>query len=331
MQLIMKNENIIIIGPNDYGICDEIIKKLKKNIKNVYFIDEVPSLGLVFFNRILYRLPSIFFNNLLKLYFKKKLNLVNQNKIHKVLIIRGRYLSKDLLEYIFNKIEVDKKTMYQWDSSKNLPLLEQQIDLFDNVYTFDKNDAINFKLKYQPLFIRESVINTKLEKSVDYDISFICSLHSDRGSLVKNLLNLNKSLFKVNFVSLYMPFLTFIYRKATGSKVTNNLSIKDISFQQVDISKCLNIFNKSKVILDINQPNQTGLSLRVFEAIGLQKKLITTNKEIKNHNFYNKNNFYVLDRSDLRIDSQFPELDFVKLDDHIYDEYTLESWIKKVL
>ena len=37
---------------------------------------------------------------------------------------------------------------------QNLPLLEQQIDLFDNVYTFDKNDAINFKLKYQPLFIR---------------------------------------------------------------------------------------------------------------------------------------------------------------------------------
>ena len=64
-----------------------------------------------------------------------------------------------------------------------------------------------------------------------------------------------------------MPFLTFIHKKLLAQNV---LSIKDISFQQVDISKCLNIFNKSKVILDINQPNQTG-SFKSFQAMDFKK------------------------------------------------------------
>ena len=50
---------------------------------------------------------------------------------------------------------------------------------------------------------------------------------------------------------------------------------------------------KSRVLCDVTQKNQSGLTLRVLEAIFFSKKLITNNLFIEKYDFYNPNNILI--------------------------------------
>lgn len=71
--------------------------------------------------------------------------------------------------------------------------------------------------------------------------------------------------------------------------------------------------------------------MRTIEMIGLKKKLITTNKDIVNYDFYNENNILVVDRNNFKLDTDFINKPYQELDERIYKKYSLESWIKTLL
>ena len=86
----------------------------------------------------------------------------------------------------------------------------------------------------------------------------------------------------------------------------------------------------SQVLLDISRKGQKGLSFRVFESAGLEKKLITTNADIKNYDFYNPNNILVIDEKKPNITLDFFSSEYEKIPESIFKKYTLEQWINEV-
>ncbi|OTP86822.1 hypothetical protein B5S41_13200, partial [Gilliamella apicola] len=52
---------------------------------------------------------------------------------------------------------------------------------------------------------------------------------------------------------------------------------------------------QNDIILEIVQIGQTGVTLRAIEAILFNKKLITTNKSIKEYDFYNPGQIFILE------------------------------------
>ena len=83
-------------------------------------------------------------------------------------------------------------------------------------------------------------------------------------------------------------------------------------------------------ILDIPKTNQTGLTLRVLEALYFNKKIISTNSELKNYDFYHPNNILVLDDS-LKVDISFFDSPYVPVDNNTLGKYTAESWIRTLV
>lgn len=73
------------------------------------------------------------------------------------------------------------------------------------------------------------------------------------------------------------------------------------------------------------------MTFRVFEAIGLNKKLITTNKDIINYDFYNPNNIFIWDENIKEIPKDFLNKEYEKLPENIYRKYSLENWVKTIL
>ena len=61
----------------------------------------------------------------------------------------------------------------------------------------------------------------------------------------------------------------------------------------------------SRVVLDLPHPMQTGLTMRTIEAIGSKKKLITTNVDIVNYDFYNPKNILLIERENINFDKSF--------------------------
>lgn len=71
--------------------------------------------------------------------------------------------------------------------------------------------------------------------------------------------------------------------------------------------------------------------MKTIEILVMKKQMITTNIDIVNYDFYDSRNIFVLDRNDLNILlGTFSNKDF-DVDDSVYNKYSLEIWIYKVL
>jgi len=120
--------------------------------------------------------------------------------------------------------------------------------------------------------------------------------------------------------------------KIKSNKKTDVYS-KDIKFitEFVPFEENQKRIKETKIILDIHKQVQNGLTFRVFEAIGLNKKLITTNKDIINYDFYNPNNIFIWDENIKEIPKDFLNKEYEKLPENIYRKYSLENWVKTIL
>ena len=83
--------------------------------------------------------------------------------------------------------------------------------------------------------------------------------------------------------------------------------------------------------MDINRIGQIGLTFRVFESLGLDKKLITTNSDIKNYDFYNPNNILIIDERNPVISADFFKNEYEKIPDSILHQYTIDGWCENVI
>ena len=66
--------------------------------------------------------------------------------------------------------------------------------------------------------------------------------------------------------------------------------------------------------MEIQRTEQVGLSFRIFEALGHRKKLITTNKDIVNYDFYHPQNILVVDENTIEIPEEFVTSPYVEIE-----------------
>ena len=89
---------------------------------------------------------------------------------------------------------------------------------------------------------------------------------------------------------------------------------------------------ESICFLDFPKDGQTGLTMRTIESMGVHTKLITTNKEILNYDFYNPNNIYILDLDDMRLpDNSFFNTKYEEINENIFNKYNIETWMDELL
>jgi hypothetical protein len=86
-------------------------------------------------------------------------------------------------------------------------------------------------------------------------------------------------------------------------------------------------------VLDVNHSAQTGLTMRSIETIGARKKLITTNREVEEYDFYDPTRIHVIDPEHLDVPSMcdFLEVPMVPLDERQYEGLGIDHWIATIL
>lgn len=107
--------------------------------------------------------------------------------------------------------------------------------------------------------------------------------------------------------------------------------MKDIHFKMLPLKEAYKIYNQTMCVMDIESKTQNGLTMRTIEMIGLKKKLITTNKDIRYYDFYNEKNFMISDRDSFMLDTHFFNTEFENLDESLYVKYSLSNWINELL
>ncbi|WP_289658038.1 hypothetical protein [Flavobacterium panacagri] len=311
---------ITIISHDNWGYNHNIVTALEKRGHTVNHID---------FNTFKYKYPNFsyrIYNFFLKALFKKNIKNIHfgkeiNNRLEAlgetqdvVLTIKGDFIDpKEILKF---KKYTKKSIAYFNDNIYRCPKIIPILPNFDEVYSFEKEDSEKYNLKFITNYIySESELNP--EKAFKYDVFNISSKDNRFKTIAKIADELNKKGITSKII---------IYDKKNKG---NNPNIEFIS-KYIHIDDVNKYVDDSKFLLDIHRKEQNGLTFRVFESIGLQKKLITTNPNIVNYDFYNPKNILVIDEENIEFDADFFISPYEPIPEDIYKKYTLENWIETV-
>jgi hypothetical protein len=328
MNFELKEKNILFISPKFFNYEKEIEKKIEDFGANVHYVDDRFDNGFIVKALLRLGIGKIFLKNKIIRYFLKELERSKFDKIDYVFALTPEAFSENVIE-IYRKLLPDTVfILYMWDSFKNKTNTPHLLEYFDFKYSFDLVDSQNYDLNYLPLFYIDSYSSFIKKDNFLYDISFIGTAHSDRIAIAKKVvkqLGTNKYFFYFYFQSKILYYYNKIVNKHFKDVIKT-----DICFNSIDKILLNQVLENSKVVLDIQHFDQEGLTMRTFEMIGAKKKLITTNKNVALHDFYNSNNICILDRKKLEINSDFLVSDYIDLPKEIYEKYSLHSWIKTI-
>lgn len=324
------NKRMLLIC-NRGGYAEHIMEQASKLGIQVDYMNDKPSDGVL--HKIFGRIKLSGYINLLNHYYKNQIDKKNK-KYDVILVIRGEYTPVESLRLLKEKYNTATLILYMWDSIKNNKGIEKKWSLFDKVITFDRKDYLDNKEKidFLPLFYCDDLMETISKKTNrKYNICFIGTGHGDRVQIIKKLKNQCNTLGLSIYDYIYLPHpIVYLYNKL-ANKYYKNVKISDIHFHPMPLERVYKIFCLSDCIVDIESKTQTGLTMRTIEVLGLKKKLITTNKDILNYDFYDSNNIFIVDRNNFNLDYKFITNTYTEIDKLIYDKYSLKNWIEQIL
>ncbi|WP_205409198.1 hypothetical protein, partial [Vibrio gazogenes] len=207
-----------------------------------------------------------------------------------------------------------------WDSLRKSPDNADNLDMFDFVFSYDDIDC------KESGFIK---INNYLDPTWNaifhydeckYDLFSIMYFTKERYQHVRKILDANPWL-NPNIIFYCDHPRKMNYIKDHRIKSTDKLILGE------DLARCI---SESKGILDVLQGEQSGLSFRIYESIGYQRKLVTTNSYIRNYDIYNPNNIAII-KDDYKIQNDFFNKPYESIDSDVIYKYTLEQWVKKIM
>lgn len=326
----LKNKSILLFSPSFFGYEYKILKKIQDLGGKVDMFDE-RSIKKNWQKALLKINPNIF-NKMTERYYFDILKKIKNKKYDYILFIKCDMPTKKILSIYKETFKESKMILYMWDSIKNIPHIKEKFDYFDYIFSFDKNDCnSNHFIQFRPLFFCDEYQRDRNNQDCSYDLCFIGTIHSDRYKILKQI---NQEATEKGLKTFFYPYLqsefTYYFYKLFKSEFwgTKKSDFKYAKLSSKTISK---IVDESNVIIDIQHPKQTGLTMRTIEILGLRKKLITTNKDIQNYDFYNSNNIMIVDRENFVIDKNFFDKKFINLDEEIYNKYSLNSWINTLI
>lgn len=152
---------------------------------------------------------------------------------------------------------------------------------WDDIRTFDPVDAKvnNYTYLGMTYYSKKQLSTKSTEKS---DAYFVGGLKGEREE------NIFKTYEKLrnNNVNINFDIMVTGLKKLKKKKFENEINY--YSNKWVPYEKILENINNTNCIIEILQEGQSGPSLRYFEAVCYNKKLLTNNKYIKQFPFYNE-------------------------------------------
>ncbi len=321
----LQSRKILFFSQYFFGYEEKIAKKMKELGADVFLYDEM-SVNTPFERALLKISPNLFKNKTEK-YYDKILEKERNNQFDYVVFIDCEMPTPNVLKKYKSCFKEARFCLHMWDSIDNLKGVEGKFKFFDHITSFDRKDAAVHKLGFRPLFFCDEYRATGEKRDYKYELSFIGTIHSDRYSIIQELKKSTKSIYL--YLYLQSKFIYYFYKLT--KKTFRNTRRTDFMYDKIDSTTIAEVVNESSAILDIQHPRQTGLTMRTLEMLGMKKKIVTTNTDIKNYDFYNPNNICVIDRKKPVVPNEFYNREYENLNDDIYEYYSLGHWIVDIL
>lgn len=314
----LEGKRILLMAPLFYGYENRIVTALEQEGLEVCFEYIYKPTRFV---RYISKIYKGFYGSIVEKYYGSVIRKYTKISLDYILVVDGKGVPDFFLKEFIGGHKKCTSVYYSWDSLQYYDYLAW-LKIFDRVYTFDYKDSKEFGIKYLPLFYTPELENVgEIKKAKVYDLLFIASYKESRLNFINRVMEKYKDSLNIKVV-LYLTIYRFIIDKLKGKRVRR----KDVVFHPLPFEDYLDLLSKTKVVLDYTAATQTGLPMRIPEAIGARKKLITNNENVL-HEFNNSPNILVYkDDENIKpfIDSEMEEM-------KERENYSVSSWIRELL
>lgn len=314
---------ITIISLDKWGYNKYIAKELQNRGIKARHLD---------FHKLKYTYPS-FFHKVLNFFTKNLFNynfkrehlnkvllklIANREKQDIILIIKGDDLSLSTIKKI--RKNTDQLITFFNDSFDRYKRMKKIYPYFDKVYSFDSKDVAKYNFNFITNYI---YFDTKSSANSEHEYNIFNISSLDKRSKVLPQ-------FVDYFKKHNIDYKLIAYDPSDNEEICESYDI-EITKKTYPLNTIFSDFiSKSNILLDLQRPKQQGLSFRIFEAIGLQKKVITTNKDIVNYDFYSSNNIALVDSDNIDIPETFFTTPYEEIKPEIVNKYHISSWVDEV-
>ncbi len=310
---------ILLITYDNWGYNQYIADALERKSYEVKHIN---------FHSFRYKYPS--FQHKVLNFFTKNLGVSNLKHIHYNEVILNEirdlesidaaiYIKADFLSPVTIKAinEKSRRSVFVIsDSINRYPKTKKILSLFDKVFSFEKKDCEKYHLNFKTNFIYKTINHVR--STYKYKV-FNISSYDKRFPVLEKIA---KALYRMKVNSKIIVFKPKKKSEPYLEFVNAPLSISEIN----------TFMEESEMMLDVSRTGQQGLSFRVFESMGLKKKLITTNTDIITYDFYNPENIFVItDLNNIQIPESFFSTPYVDIPKNIFDKYLIDHWVDELI
>ena len=319
--------NILFFSPPFFNYPSIIQEGLCKIFNKVTYFNTVPATltyKITWYAE--YYFHTAYFKNkcINQLFRSVKKKIENDNiDYDTIFVIKGSCIPEDFYSFLKTQYPNAKFVQYLWDDICNDPEATKTFRYFNAIYSYNEWDCKKFGLTFRPFFYSEYYLSDFQERK--YDLSCIMSFSEDRIELLNKFFN-----------NIKKPLSNYILIK--GSLLLKLLYISKIgclkqyvTSKGIDYATMMDVLKKSKCQIDIQHPCQKGLTTRAFEALATNTKLITTNANIKEYDFYNPQNIAIISREDPIVDIEWINLPYKPVPMDILNKYSLSRFLSDML
>jgi hypothetical protein len=296
----------------------------------VDFYDERPSNNL--FVKAAIRYFPLLVRPLVAKYYRNIAAEVGGRTYNYILIINMETMRKIITRRLRRGFPEAEMILVLWDPLYYKPRAKQVLKRFDRVFSFDEGDCRqNRHIRFLPDFYLEEYANAARVKEYKYDVGFVGTAHTDRYRTLRKIKKVlekdnMKLCVKLYFYSVFNYYLCRLFHwDFVGAKR------KDFVFSPMTAAEIADIYGSSRIVIDIESPHQQGITMRTIEILAARRKMITTNANVRNYDFYNENNILIISKENPIIPSAFLTSPYEELSEEIYEKYSLNSWLKQIL
>jgi hypothetical protein len=329
---MLKNKKVLFIAPSFFGYEHDIAEQFIALGADVDYFDERPFTSSV--AKILNRLNfKTFIKNDIEKHFTEMCNKATEKEYDYFFVISPETLEKSFIENIQSTNKNMISILYMWDSFRNKSNANRIVSCFDKVFSFDPTDRVSgVDIKFLALFYSDDFkyVEKDALNLTKYAVSFIGTVHSDRVKLAKLIMKQFKDKGFNTYSFFYCPSKLLFILKKIFTREFDFISFNEVSFSSMSKLEIKDVFINSSAVIDIQHPDQTGLTMRSIEMLGLNKKLITTNTDIKNYDFFNSDNIAVIDRYSPSIPVEFIDTSYIEPNDCVVNQYSIQNWLRSM-
>lgn len=255
---------------------------------------------------------------------------VNEPRIHFIILfdLALQGISVKYLNKLFLKSNV--KSIFFYINSVNTDLMrcikrDMKKIKWDRIISFDSRDAEEYGYEKEIYQYYSKHVVEEIDKENKTDVCFVGALKKSRNRIVFSVyermrghgLKLDFNLMKTGFERV---------KKSPYEKEINYYTFENgrLSYDEV-----VNLIQKTSTILEIVQSNQNGPTLRYFEAVCYNKKLLTNNNGIKDLPFYDERYMRVFNKPE-DIDVEWLK-ESGEINYHYNNEFSPIHLLKKVM